>query len=158
MTIVEIGTIGVPFGKPAPCGGSTWTFAHLCKESEGKLYTVDTDPHSVAFAMEWTKDFTDSVECVLEDGRKFLKGFDGEIDILYLDGPSENPVPNTDFLLGFSRECLEACISKISPTSVIVFDDTNRETWNDKATGCPSILQANGFEPHPKQTMWVRKI
>lgn len=156
LTIVEIGTIRAKPGEDVPDGGATVSFAGLCKQMGGKLYTVDCDHRHIEYCKEWTKNYADFVVPVLQDGRDFLKEFEGKIDLLYLDGPTENP-NNSDWVPGFSRQCLEACISKMSPTSFVMFDDTDPSVWDDKATGCPPILKAARFGPHHDKPIWVRR-
>ena len=156
LQIVEIGTIRAKPGESVPDGGATITFADLARATGGMLTTVDISNDHIAYSKEWTENNSLYVNYVCEDGREFLKTFDGPIDILYLDGPTEKP-ENDDHVFGFSKACLENCLSKMSPTSMVVFDDTTPGIWGDKAEGCPPLLLAAGYAPHRDYPIWVRR-
>ena len=153
---VEIGTIRAKPGEYVHDGGATITFAGIACATGGMLATVDINPEAIEHSKVWTQEYKDNVHYVLADGREYLKTCDFPIDILYLDGPTENP-KNGDCVLGFSRECLEIVLPKMAPTSLVVFDDTTPGLWEDKATGCPPLLTAAGYGPHHDFPVWVRR-
>ena len=156
LQIVEIGTIRAKPGESVPDGGATITFADLARATGGMLTTVDINNDHIAYSKNWTENNNLYVNYVCADGREFLKTFEGPIDILYLDGPTEKP-ENHDHVFGFSRECLENCLAKMSATSLVVFDDTTPGLWDDKCTGCPPLLLSAGYGPHFNYPIWVRR-
>ena len=156
LQIIEIGTIRAKPGESVPDGGATITFADLARSTGGMLTTVDINNDHIAYSKEWTENNSIYVNYVCQDGREFLKTCEGPIDILYLDGPTEKP-ENSDHVFGFSRECLQNCMVKMSPTSMVVFDDTTPGIWGDKCTNCPPLLISNGFSPHHNYPIWLRR-
>ena len=156
LQIVEIGTTRAKPGETVHDGGATITFADIARATGGMLTTVDINNDHIAYSKNWTENNNLYVNYVCEDGREFLKTFEGSIDILYLDGPTEKP-ENSDHVFGFSKACLENCLAKMSPTSLVVFDDTTPGRWEDKCTGCPPLLFSAGYEPHHNFPIWVRR-
>lgn len=96
LTIVETGTTRFPDDWGA--GMSTVLFGDYLKHYGGKLYTVDIEPRNIEICKQVTEEFKDYIEYVVGDSHFFLKSFQGNIDLLYLDSldyplkPEEGPV------------------------------------------------------------------
>jgi predicted O-methyltransferase YrrM len=143
-TWVETGTIRQAEDWPG-AGYSTYLFGavlHACPEA--KLYSVDLDPNHCEFARKSCAVFGNHVEVVNSRGEDFLRGFDGAIDLLYLDSCDTQHPEHAEVCLGE----LKAALPKLKPGAIVAVDDSPWGSGNftGKGTLAVPFLLANGWE------------
>lgn len=119
--ILEVGTL-----RDANKGGghSTYKFGEFCSRFGGTLHTVDILPEAIAFSKKATRDFQPWIHYHVSDSTKFLKKFDGKVDLLYLDGfdshqGQENAASKKQL------EEIEVALSKLSDKAIVLLDDAD---------------------------------
>ena len=83
-TLVETGTTR-KVGNWAGDGCYTIIFAEYCKISDSQLWTCDIMKESLELCKKLTTEYKENIEYVVSDSIEFLKEYDGQIDLLYLD-------------------------------------------------------------------------
>ena len=142
-TVVETGVIRAEEDW-AGAGFFTYLAGAYLHRVGGHLHAVDITPQHCEFARTWTKVFGRTVEVHQLDSVKFLRDFEGAIDVLYLDS-LDTTEPNH---AQHAFQEIEAAIPKLHDQSLIVFDDTPWQSgkWVGKGkTAVPFLLQ-NGWE------------
>lgn len=103
-------------------GLSTLIWADYVNTFGGKFYSVDIDPKCIEFARSKIVE-TDQVKLVCQDSLFFLKHFDNNIDLLYLDSmdfcTTGDPNPPQDHSL---REA-QVATPLLTSRSLILIDD-----------------------------------
>ncbi len=106
-------------------GCSTSLFAETLKTfNAGHLWTVDISPDHIAVAQNVTRHANDQITYVVDDSVEFLKNFDGEINLLYLDSfdwADTEPIMSQSQTHQL-RE-IQAAFPKLKPSSIVLLDD-----------------------------------
>ncbi len=156
-TIVEVGcmrqalTHGLDEFVPICCndGHSTafWARTGLA------VHSVDIDPACCKVAAKACEAFPNvSVTCA--DGIEFLRGFQGTIDLLFLDAwDAIKTIPYAEKHL----EAYEIAKPKMAPTSIILIDDTDI-AWGGKGRLVIPAIIRDGYDllVTGRQTMLMR--
>lgn len=127
-------------------GCSTSLFAETLKEfNAGHLWTVDISPDHIAVAQNVTRHIADKVTYVVGDSVEFLKNFDREINLLYLDSFDW---ANTEPIMSQSQEHqlleIQAAFPKLKPSSIVLLDD-NALPGGGKAALSKEFLAQQGL-------------
>ncbi|MFO0929418.1 MAG: class I SAM-dependent methyltransferase [Gemmataceae bacterium] len=117
-TVVETGTVRAEEDW-AGAGFFTYLMAAYLARRGGILHSVDVSAASCRFAREWTAVFGDAARMHQGDSVAFLAGFDGPIDVLYLDSLDTTEPGHAEHAL---RE-LEAALPRLHDRSLVVVDD-----------------------------------
>jgi hypothetical protein len=143
--IVETGCIRS--AEDWSAGYSTYLFAaYLSQRENGNLISVDNDALHIATAKKLIEPWDKWKKCrfVKSDSIKFLKGYDGAIDVLFLDSLDTYELGCAEHGLA-EFQAAEHCLT---PLSLVVYDDTtyDKNEWKGKgALGVPYLL-GNGWK------------
>jgi hypothetical protein len=156
-TIVEIGCMRQPINhsfdefNPLCCndGHSTafWGWTGLA------VHTIDINPEACKVAAETCRSYP-NVHVYCGDGVQFLREFNGTIDLLYLDAwDTLEGIPYAEKHL----EAYEAAREKLSPSSIVLIDDTDI-AFGGKGRLAVSAIIRDGFDLllTGRQTMLLR--
>lgn len=127
-------------------GCSTSIFAETLKEfNADHLWTVDISPDHIAVAEKVTHHVADRVTYVVNDSVEFLKNFEFELNLLYLDSFDW---ANTEPLMTQSQQHqlleIQAAFPKLKPSSIVLLDD-NALPGGGKAGLSKQFLAEQGF-------------
>ena len=150
--IVEIGT-GL-HSRLSGCSMIEWTQ----RTAATAVHAVDLDPDRIE-EIRKAMGMLERVHPVVADGMQFLRDFEGDIDLLYLDFWIPDP---PDATVGTGRAdayltCYENARERLAGTSLILIDDTDHVSpW--KHTRIIDRARADGFYPlwMGRQTMLKR--
>ena len=139
--IVEIGTL-----RDSTKGGghSTYKFGEYCAQFGGELHTVDISPEAIEYSKEATAEFQPWINYHVSDSTEFLRNFDAEINLLYLDGYDSTP-GNERAASQKQLEEIEAALRKLSERCVVLLDETKLPEGG-KAGKSSGFLLHQGFE------------
>jgi len=146
--VVELGSIRQR-NNYAGDGYSTVAWA----QHASVVYTVDINPKATTLTREETAEY-DNVITVTMDGQKFLRAFDGTIDLLYLDAWDYDTVPDS------AEQHLAAyklAWPKMRATSLILIDDTDHTDGGKGKLAVPQAVE-DGWKAVfvAKQTLLAR--
>ncbi len=153
-TIIEIGT-GI---QGEMSGNSALVWAK--NTNAEKIFCLDLEEKHISEVKEATQVYK-NVEAFKIDGFKFLKNFQGKVDLLYLDfwiQDKKGDVPGTARAESYLKAFLIAR-KKMSSESIILIDDTDHiDPW--KQTLIVPRARKDGFEVIHcgRQTLLKRKI
>ena len=106
-------------------GMSTPMFAEYAKFTMGKLHTCDISSENIKNAKKFTSDFSNYIEFYTKDSLVFLKEFNYQIDLLYLDSlDGHDPIAASNHQLKEAQIAME----KIHDKSLILLDDKGSKT------------------------------
>lgn len=139
--IVEVGTL-----RDSNKGGghSTYKFGEYCKRYGGHLYTVDISSDAIKFSRKASKDFQPWISYHEQDSSRFLRDFDGMIDLLYLDGFDSTPGMEKEASKKQLEE-IKTALPKLSEKCIVLLDDADLP-MGGKTGYSASYLQNNGFK------------
>lgn len=145
--IVETGTTRAEndFGG---AGMATIFFGEYCQRYGKELWTVDILPEAISLSKELTLEFKDVIHYVIDDSLNFLKSFDKNIDLLYLDS-FDYPLDENPDEVRASQEHqlneLKTAFGKLNSESIIILDDNG---WKEggKCKLSKEFLIENGWE------------
>ncbi len=156
-TIVEVGCMRQPLRhsleefNPVCCndGHSTvfWARTGLA------VHTVDINPGCCNVTAEACRSYP-NVRISCGDGVKFLRNFNGTIDLLYLDAwEAVETIPYAEKHL----EAFQAAREKLAPSAIVLIDDTDVAFGGKGRLAIPAIIR-DGFELLliGRQTMLMR--
>lgn len=156
-TIVEVGCMRQPLThplddfRPACCNDGHST-AHWARTGLA-VHSVDIDPGACKIAAAACKDFPNAkVTC--GDGIEFLRGFEGSIDLLFLDAwDAVKGIPYAEKHL----EAFEVVKGRMAPSSIVLIDDTDVAFGGKGRLAIPAIIR-DGFDLllTGRQTMLMR--
>ncbi len=140
-TIVEIGTM-----RDTNKGGghSTFKFGEFCSRYGSRLYTVDILKEALDYSREASADWQPWIEYVQSDSTKFLSGFEGEIDLLYLDGFDSTPGKEKEASKKQLDE-IKAALPHLAPGCVVLLDDADLPEGGKAALSSQFLLDS-GFK------------
>ncbi len=158
QTIIEIGCMRRPMTHPMSemhpecCndGHSTYFWCSTGK----KVISVDIDFKAVRIAKKSIRNFKNG-RVLWKDGLKFLKKFQGKIDLLFLD--AWDVVPNCQYAENHLLAYL-AAKDKLNDRNIIVIDDTDIGNGGKGRLLLP-VLRAEGYEilVSGRQTIALKK-
>lgn len=158
--IVETGTIRLPNDWGA--GMSTLIFGDYARRINGHLFTVDNDGAAIEVCKKETAEFKDVISYVVNDSHAFLKSFNQQIDLLYLDSMDcpEYDAPDSPQLIASQRHQLEEmhlAMDKLSDRAVILLDDNDFENGG-KTKLTKQFLKDMAFTEimGGKQSLWIK--
>jgi len=148
LTIVETGCIRKPDeeGKIGD-GWSTVNWDYYARQTASKVHVVDNNKDHISHGKKIVPE-SEFVSYNYDDSVKFLKEFDGRIDLLFLDsfdycGDEKNQRACHYHSL---NEVMSAW-DKLSDTCFVLIDDVfNDENWDGKGKLSIPYLLDNGFE------------
>ena len=106
-------------------GMSTLMFAEYAKFTNGKLHTCDISADNIDNARNFTRNFSEYIKFYVQDSLIFLKEFNAQIDLLYLDSlDGHNPIAASEHQL---KE-VQIGIKKLHKNSLILLDDKGSKT------------------------------
>jgi len=117
-------------------GASTVFFSHYCSVYGGKVWTCDIDAENIESCKIATKEYESLINYVVDDSINFLKNFDDNIDLLYLDSVDSS----YDFAADHQLEEIKAAYDKLNSRSIILLDDLG-----DKTTKSIPYLQSKNW-------------
>ncbi|MBS0606241.1 MAG: hypothetical protein JSR57_04760 [Verrucomicrobia bacterium] len=120
--IVETGTARNGERNCIGDGCSTVIWSNWAEAFNGRIYSVDIDPHAIDQSKEACQCDLSNAEFVCSDSVSFLQNFGKRIDLLYLDSYDydiENPDPSQ---LHHLKEIM-AAFSSLHEESIILIDD-----------------------------------
>ena len=106
-------------------GMSTLMFAEYANLVNGELNTCDISAKNIDNAKDFTKKFHKNISFYTQDSVLFLKNFNKQIDLLYLDS-----FDGHDAELASKHQLREAetVIKKLSKNSLVILDDKGAKT------------------------------
>lgn len=147
ITIVETGCIRntteeSKFGD----GWSTLNWEYYCKRTNSVVYVVDIDERHLSKAKEIVPE-SEFVHYTKQDSIQYLKQFDKQIDLLFLDsydyvGPEEN-------IIACHNHCLNEVLAawdKLNTHCYVLIDDVFNNAWDGKGKLAIPYLLNNGFQ------------
>jgi len=141
--IVEIGTVrrdDLIHGEYKLVeGGSTLCHAIGCAETEGHLWAIDISNEAIEMAKNVTKEYAEYITYKNMDGIEFLKTFEGDMDLLYLD--AWHPILHD----GFDKP-LEAFLAIKGSVSFVQVDDIMGRNNLWKGERIIPYLLTHGYE------------
>lgn len=144
-TIVEIGSVRQPMRHamnafdPVCCNDGHSTFFLAATGAE--VFTVDIEPACAAF-LETAKSEYANLHAFTGDGIAFLRDFDGDIDVLFLD--AWDVIAGTDY----AEKHLEAyhvALPKLAERCVVQIDDTDILNGGKGRLVIPQMIR-DGFD------------
>lgn len=139
-TIVEVGT-GL---KGSFNGNSMLYWADKTKAEE--IYAVDSEQGAIDEIKNLKRS---NIIPICQTGLDFFKGFNGKVDLLYLDFWTGNLTKENSLEIGFLRaqahlEIYNAAKNSLNPSSILLIDDTDHiEPW--KQTYIVPEARRDGF-------------
>ena len=106
-------------------GMSTLMFAEFANLIDGELNTCDISAKNISNARNFTKKFHQNVNFSIQDSVVFLKNFNKQIDLLYLDSFDGH---NVELASKHQLKESEAVIDKLSKNSLVILDDKGAKT------------------------------
>jgi len=147
ITIVESGCIRTnsdtgKFGD----GWSTYNWEYFAKKTNSNVYVVDINESHIITSKEIVPESI-YVTHKLQDSVEYLKTFEHDIDLLFLDsydycGDEEN----IKKCHNHSLNELKAAWNKLKPKCYVLFDDVFNSEWDGKGKLSIPYLLENGFE------------
>jgi predicted O-methyltransferase YrrM len=140
-TIVEIGT-----SRDENVGGghSTFKFGEYLSRQGGVLHSVDISAEAIDFSRRATADYLPWIRHHVSDPTAFLARFDGQIDLLYLDGLDSTP-GHEEVAAKKQLEEIQTALPKLSPEAVVLLDDAALPL-EGKTRLSSAFLEERGFE------------
>ena len=119
VTIVEVGT-----ERDSNVGGghSTFKFAEYVSREGGILHSVDISAEAIDFSIRATADYLPWIRHHVCDSTEFLAGFQGKIDLLYLDGLDSTP-GNEEIAAEKQLEEIRTALPLLTKRAVVLLDD-----------------------------------
>jgi glycosyltransferase involved in cell wall biosynthesis len=124
-------------------GGSTYLFAEYASKNNGKVYSVDISPISIAKSKLSTLQWTDYVTHHEGDSVSYLESFPDKIGLLYLD--SLDCTEAEQEAQEHQRNELLAAWNKLEPGSIVLLDD-NSVGAGGKTVLSKQVLKERGAE------------
>lgn len=142
VRIVEVGTSRDL--RPSACladGWATRAFAWYCAQVNGRVISIDPEPHANDVARTIVGEFRPWLVQQRMLAQDFLGGFKPRIDLLYMDGPhTDDHIHSAEVHLLIYRALLQR------PRFVLFDDIANSTTWEVKGElAIPAMLE-DGFE------------
>lgn len=141
-------------------GCSTLVFGEFCQEFGAELHTVDISEENLDVAKEETERFKTHIRYHQANSIDFLRDFDKQIDLLYLDSVDVDIVPNPVNEVARKHQLMELCyaMDKLHDGTIILLDDCNL-IGGGKCTLTKEFLFANNYEMlfEHQQSVWVKK-
>lgn len=140
-------------------GCSTTIFAEVCDHfNKGQVVSVDNSQHRLSFCSNLLKDFSHVCKFHLSDSKEFLKNFELQIDLLYLD--SYDWFPNEPMLSACQKHQLDeflAAEDKLHEKSILLLDDVHLPNGG-KSKKLEEILPSKEWKCIYKdhQSLWVK--
>ena len=150
-------------------GSSTLVFGDFCKMFNKHLFTVDIDSRALTLSQEVIIEAgipPEMITFVENDSVAFLKGFNQQIDFLYLDSLDAHEYDGPESLQAIQSQLhqlreIEAAYDKLAEHCVVLLDD------NDPNSAFPNggktrlskfFLKEKGFHLvlEGKQSLWQR--
>lgn len=154
--IVETGTQRV-IDDPGGC--STLLFSAFCQRYGKKLFTVDNDSMHMETSKQATQQYKDCITYVLMDSVMFLKEFNGQIDLLYLDS-LDCPLPPQDATQAQEHNLNEfkAAYDKLHKGSILLIDDNGLENGGKTRLTKKFLLETGEWQCilDAGQTLWIK--
>jgi predicted O-methyltransferase YrrM len=140
-TIVEIGT-----SRDDNVGGghSTFKFGEYLSREGGVLHSVDILQEAIDHSIVAAADYLPWIEHHVSDSTVFLAGFNGTIDLLYLDGLDSTP-GNEEIAATKQLEEIQAAFPRLAPRAVVLLDDAALPL-EGKTRLSSVFLREHGFE------------
>lgn len=157
-TLVETGTLRIENNRHD--GMSTLVFGGFCKKYQRYLHTVDADEVAMNVCRKATGDYKDFISYNVSDSIAFLKNFNRQIDLLYLDSldcPEIEYSPQLTASQEHQLREIETAFDKLSQNAIVLLDDN--DLVNGGKTRLSKIfLQENGFTEAMswKQSLWAK--
>jgi len=106
-------------------GMSTPMFAEYAKFINGTLHTCDISEENINNAKKFTNNLSDYINFYVQDSLIFLREFNYQIDLLYLDSlDSHDPIAASNHQLKEAK----MSIKKLHDNSLILLDDKGSKT------------------------------
>jgi SAM-dependent methyltransferase len=136
--IVETGTTRGDLGGGLEGDGwATLVFSWYCKKYGGTVITIDIEEEAIENCKIITHEYKDNIIYHVGDSVSFLEGMkDKEINLLYLDSADDPTLIKNELL---------AASDNISPTSIILIDDTHDNLTKGKGTEAGPFLLEQGW-------------
>ena len=157
-TIVETGTLRTE--DQWSDGMSTLVFGSYCQKYNYRLHSVDIDESAMHICRKATNKFRNLIDYNISNSITFLKNFNQQIDLLYLDS-LDCPVSEYSPQLTASQEHqlkeIQAAFDKLSTDAIVLLDDN--DLINGGKTRLSKIfLKENGFREVMswRQSLWVK--
>ena len=106
-------------------GMSTIMFANFAQYIGGHLHTCDISEKNIRSAKFFTKLYNKYVSFYVNDSLSFLKNFDKQIDLLYLDSLDGH---NSDLASNHQLNEAKIAIRKLNKNSLVLLDDKGSKT------------------------------
>lgn len=144
VNIVETGTIRQLNDRGD--GWSTAVWDAYIKEFGGRVWTCDINENHIGTCIEVTRN-SPNIKYVVDDSINFLKNFQEEIHLLYLDsydtGGSDENIFNACF---HQLKEIVVVLKKLHPKALIMLDDVPQDFKNGKGELSIPFIIGNGFE------------
>ncbi|MCL2782066.1 MAG: class I SAM-dependent methyltransferase [Actinomycetia bacterium] len=118
-TIIEVGTLR---DNNVGGGHSTFKFGEYLAQFGGILHSVDISAKAVEFSQRASADYLPWIEHHVADSSEFITGFQGTIDLLYLDGLDALPGHEAEASAKQLDEIRKA-YPRLSDRAVVLLDD-----------------------------------
>lgn len=119
-------------------------FSIMAEETKSNIWVCDIEQKHLDISAEVVKRYTDYLpQYVCGDSIEFLKNFNGEIDVLYLD--SYDTDQNKQCCVHQVNEA-NAALKKMTDRSIIMIDDVGDDLKGGKAEFSIPFLKANGYD------------
>ena len=158
--IVETGCVRLPDDWGA--GMSTYLFGEYAKLFTAHVYTVDISKPNMDECRKITKDFKEYITYFVDDSLTFLRTFDKEIDLLYLDSmdcPLVDDPNYPELLQSQTHQYNEArlALPKMSLFGIILLDD-NGFANGGKTAMTKVYLKEQGWKEilGGQQSLWTK--
>lgn len=109
-------------------GMSTCIFGALAKKYNTILYTIDNNLENIEKCKKYSKEYSKYIRYINGNSWDVLKGFDKEIDFLYLDSYDFFPGIEEESRLHQLKE-IEIAYPYLSDNSIVLLDDANVQMW-----------------------------
>ena len=106
-------------------GMSTLMFSEFAYFTKSELHSCDISEQNINNAKDFTRNYKDNVCFYVEDSVFFLKKFNKEIDLLYLDSFDGHDV---ELASNHQLKEIKAGINKLKNNSLVLLDDKGAKT------------------------------
>lgn len=147
ITIIETGTLR-RHDKIFMDGGSTLVWGNWARLTNSDVYTCDISGQNIQNCKEITKEYNDVINYIVDDSVKFLKEFNGDIHLLYLDS-FDSSAKDKEVMKQACEHQLNECkvvIEKLNKGCFVLLDDVTSNHVGGKAEKSIPYLLENGFD------------
>lgn len=144
-------------------GMSTSIFGEYISLYGGKLITVDLIENHLKICQDCTKQYAQFIDYVLSDSLIFLKNYNGQVDLLYLDSldyPIGENANDENMRNASQGHCLlefQAIEPRLQRNTIVLIDD-NMLPFGGKPKLLKEYLEKQGWVClfDYQQTLWIR--